>query len=403
MSQQSVSLLQLENLSNVQTAIQGQCGTSLLDHEKIFAEARGYLQVLQQECGPSSVHPERFAEIQTQIERTGTYEHTSEELVYGAKVAWRNNTHCIGRLQWKSLLVRDMRHLTRAQDVFEAIIEHLHAATNGGKIRPMITIFASQKPHQSGIRIWNPQYIRYAGYRQADGSVIGDPLHVELTEAIRRLGWNGGKGTPFDVLPLVIQMPDQPPKVFELPYEAVLEVPIRHPVYPWFAELELRWHALPAISNMRMEIGGISYTAAPFNGWYMGAEIGARNLGDVDRYNMLPVVAKKMGLDTRSDRSLWKDQALVELNIAVLDSFAKHGVTMVDHHTATRQFIRHEELEKQAGRKVPAHWVWIVPPISGSATPVFHVTHYKNTKLKPNFFYQPAPWQEPLQGSGCPV
>src|SRR5260370_8396545 len=105
MSQQSVSLLQLENLSSVQTAIQEQYGTSLLDHEKIFAEARGYLQVLQQECGPSSVHPERFAEIQTQIERTGTYEHTSEELVYGAKVAWRNNKHCIERLTGKSHLV----------------------------------------------------------------------------------------------------------------------------------------------------------------------------------------------------------------------------------------------------------------------------------------------------------
>jgi len=401
--QPAILLPQLEHLSSAQTEIQEQHGTCLPEQEQILAEAHAYLHLLQQECGPSSVHPERFAQIQTQIERSGTYEHTSEELVYGAKVAWRNNTHCIGRLHWKSLVVRDMRHLSQAQDVFEAIIEHIRAATNGGKIRPMITIFAPQKPQQSGIRIWNPQYIRYAGYRQADGSIIGDPLHVELTEAIRRLGWKGGKGTPFDVLPLVIQMPDQPPKVFELPDEAVLEVPLSHPIYPWFAELGLRWHALPAISNMRMEIGGISYTAAPFNGWYMGAEIGARNLGDVDRYNLLPVLAQQLGLDTRSDRSLWKDQALVELNRAVLHSFAKQGVSIVDHHTATRQFIRHEELEKQAGRTVPAHWAWIVPPISGSATPVFHVTHYRNTKLRPNFFYQPAPWLGPLQGSGCPV
>ncbi len=82
----------------------------------------------------------------------------------------------------------------------------------------------------------------------------------------------------------------------------------------------------------------------------MGTEIGARNLGDINRYNLLPVIAKHMGLDIRSDRNLWKDRALVELNIAVLSSFARHGVTIVDHHIASRQFLRHEELEKQAGR-----------------------------------------------------
>lgn len=32
-------------------------------------------------------------------------------------------------------------------------------------------------------------------------------------------------------------------------------------------------------------------------------------------------VAKMMGLDTRKTSSLWKDQALVEINIAVLYSF----------------------------------------------------------------------------------
>src|SRR2546421_93865 len=155
--------------------------------------------------------------------------------------------------------------------------------------------------------------------------------------------------------------------------------------------------ALPVISNMLLDIGVISYPAAPFNGWYMGTEIGARNLADINRYNLLPLIAKHMGLDIRSDRMLWKDRALVELNIAVLSSFARHRVTIVDHHTASRQFLRHEELEQLAGRTVPAHWVWIVPPISGSATPIFHIPHYKNTLLKPNFFYQEAPWQDPRQ------
>jgi nitric-oxide synthase len=315
-------------------------------------------------------------------------------------VAWRNNTHCIGRLHWKSLVVRDMRHLSTAEEIFEALVEHIRFATNGGKIRSTMTVFAPQMPGQPGIRIWNPQLIRYAGYSQPGGSVIGDPLHAELTRAIQQLGWMGGKGTPFDILPVVIQMPHQPPRMFELPRDIVLEVPLSHPNYPWFAQLGLKWHALPVISNMRLEIGGISYTAAPFNGWYMGTEIGARNLGDVNRYNLLPLIAQKMGLDIRSDRTLWKDRALVELNVAVLSSFSQHGVTVVDHHTASRQFLLHDEQEKRAGRCVPAHWVWMVPPISGSASPIFHMPHYKNTTLKPNFFYQQPAWKEAGQRFG---
>ncbi|MHB8598549.1 MAG: nitric oxide synthase oxygenase [Ktedonobacteraceae bacterium] len=374
------------------------------DSQKQVLEATAYLHQFRQECGRFEVHAERLTSVQHEIEQDGTYRQTYDELVYGSKVAWRNNTRCIGRLHWQSLVVRDMRHLCTAEEIFSALVEHMRFATNGGKIRSTITVFAPQVPGQPGIRIWNPQLIRYAGYRQTDGSVIGDPANQELTAILRQLGWQGGKGTPFDLLPLVIQMPNQHPRMFMLPEDAVLEVPLSHPDYDWFAEMGLKWHALPVISNMRMEIGGISYTAAPFNGWYMGTEVGARNLGDVNRYNLLPVIAKQLGLDTRSDRTLWKDRALVELNIAVLSSFAKHGVTMVDHHTASRQFLLHDEQEQRAGRTVPAHWVWIVPPMSGSASPIFHKTRYKNTTLTPNYFYQQAPWQElPQMVSGCPL
>jgi len=337
-------------------------------------------------------YQERFVEVAETIIRTGSYWHTSDELAYGARLAWRNSTRCIGRLHWKSLTVRDLRHLSTAEDIFEAIVEHLRLATNGGKIRPMMSVFTPQAPDAPGIRIWNPQVIRYAGYRLADGSVVGDPSHVELTEVIRELGWRGGEGTPFDMLPLVIQMPDQQPRLFELPRDAVLEVPISHPDYAWFAALGLKWHALPLISNMRLEIGGVSYSAAPFNGWYMGTEIGARNFGDEGRYHMLPVIAELMGLDVRSDRTLWKDRAMVELNVAVLHSFAQYGVTIVDHHTASRQLVWHESREKQAGRMMPADWSWIVPPLSGSSTPVFHCP-YEDVTLTPNIFYQPMPWQ----------
>lgn len=59
--------------------------------------------------------------------------------------------------------------------------------------------------------------------------------------------------------------------------------------YDWFEDFDLKWYALPAVANMLLEIGGLEFTACPFNGWYMSAEIGCRNLCDSYRYNMLKV------------------------------------------------------------------------------------------------------------------
>ena len=80
----------------------------------------------------------------------------------------------------------------------------------------------------------------------------------------------------------------------------LVEVPIEHPDYKWFGDLQIKWYAVPIISNMKLEIGGITYPAAPFNVWYMGTEIGARNLADEYLYNMLPKIGSLMGLDIES-------------------------------------------------------------------------------------------------------
>jgi nitric-oxide synthase, bacterial len=204
-------------------------------------------------------------------------------------------------------------------------------------------------------------------------------------------------------------MPGQQPQWFELPEAVVMEVPIVHPEYDWFADLELKWHALPAVSDWRLEIGGISYSCAPFNGWYMSAEIGARNFGDEKRYNLLPVIAKRMELNMQSKISLWQDRALVELNRAVLHSFTTCGVKIADHHTASTQFMQHWEREAEAGRIVPADWGRIVPPLASSTLEVFH-QEMDDVCLKPNFFPQPSPWTTQAtsahgttqQSQGCP-
>ncbi|WP_235854425.1 nitric oxide synthase oxygenase [Nonomuraea aridisoli] len=326
----------------------------------------------------------RLRDIARDVSRYGTYTHTYEELEFGARVAWRNSSRCIGRLYWRSLKVRDRRQVSAAEGVALECVAHLREATGKGKIRPTITVMAPDAPSLPGPRILNDQLIRYAGYRTEDG-VVGDPRNVELTETALKMGWRG-RGGRFDVLPVVIQPALGEPLLCHLPGDAVLEVPLTHPEYAWFEELGLRWHAVPAISDMCLEIGGICYPCAPFNGWYMGTEIGARNLADVDRYDQLRTVAERLGLDTSTERTLWRDHALVELNVAVLHSFERAGVTITDHHTEARRFLTHLSKEEKAGRVCPADWSWIVPPLSGSATPVFH-RYYDTRVLSPNFVH----------------
>ena len=70
---------------------------------------------------------------------------------------------------------------------------------------------------------------------------------------------------------------------------------LEHPDYRWFADLGLRWYAVPVISSMYLDIGGVRYPAAPFNGWYMGTEIGSRNFGDAGRYDELREIADAPG------------------------------------------------------------------------------------------------------------
>ncbi|WP_371478241.1 nitric oxide synthase oxygenase [Kitasatospora sp. NBC_00315] len=337
-------------------------------------------------------HRPRLRQVMDEIDRTGTYEHTAEELAFGAKLAWRNAARCIGRLYWRSLVVRDLRHLSSADDVAEQCFEHLRLATNGGRIRPMVSVFAPDRPGRPAPRIVNQQLVRYAGYPAPGGGWTGDPAGVQLAARARDLGWKCGE-EPFEVLPLLVQeRAGAAPRWYEVPDDAALEVDLTHPEHGWFAELALRWYAVPAISDMTLEIGGVRYPTAPFNGWYMGTEIGARNLADADRYNLLAEVAGRLGLDTSSERTLWRDRALVELNVAVLHSFQEAGVTMADHHTESQRFLKHVAQEKRQGRPTPADWSWIVPPVSGGLTPVYH-RYYDpvDPSLRPAFVAR-EPW-----------
>jgi nitric-oxide synthase len=354
------------------------------DTGELLAAAERFITLFHDENPGAGASAGRMRQVHGEIRAHGTYRHTPSELEFAARVAWRNSSRCIGRLYWRTLRVRDRRQVSAADRIAAECMTHLHEATNGGRIRPVITVFAPDAPGRPGPRIVNSQLIGYAGH-QSGRAVIGDPAHLEITRLARELGWQASDPLGrFDLLPLIIESPGLPPARFELPRDAVLEVSLRHPDLTWFRQLRLRWYAVPVISDMYLEAGGIRYPAAPFNGWYMCTEIGSRDLGDESRYNQLPEIAARMGLRTDSPRTLWKDRAVTELNAAVLYSFETSGVKIADHHTESELFLAHLEKEQRLGRRCPADWSWIVPPTAGSTTPVFH-RFYDDFDASPNF------------------
>ncbi|WP_069365669.1 nitric oxide synthase oxygenase [Salisediminibacterium beveridgei] len=354
--------------------------------DNLKQQARSFIEQCYHELGKSpEAIASRWIAIEEEIVKTGSYTHTSEELTHGAKMAWRNANKCIGRLFWDSLSVIDARDHFTCEQVHQTLVEHIRFATNDGKIKPTITIFAPRKEGEVPVTLYNHQLIRYAGY-QTEKGVIGDPHSLHFTAYCESLGWKG-VGTEFDLLPLVIATAQEAPQWFELAPDIVKEVRIRHAKYPGMKDLNLKWYAVPAIADMLLEIGGIEYPAAPFNGWYMGTEIGARNLADEARYNKLAAVADAAGIERGSNASLWKDEALVILNQAVLQSFQEDGVSIVDHHTAAHQFKQFQKNECQTGRPVTGDWTWLIPPVSPATTHIFH-EDYDNTIVSPNFHYK---------------
>lgn len=317
------------------------------------------------QCYEGAVPGERWLAVELEVARSGSYRHTAEELALGARMAWRHSARCIGRLFWRSLEVFDCREISQPSEVFEACQRHARWSFNGGKIRPAISIFSPQAPP-----IRNRQFFAYAGF---EGS--GDPLSRPLTDCARALGWRPRGEGDFELLPLIVG-----DEYFVWEPADWREVPILHPEHDW-TEFGWRWYALPAVSDMVLELGGVRYPTAPFSGYYMVTEVGSRDLGDVRRYNLLPRIAEALGF---AGQPLWQDRATCELNRAVLHSYRQAGVTMVDHHSASAQFLTFCEQEQAASRPVSAQWSWIIPPTCASATEVFF-TPMRDLRLCPNF------------------
>lgn len=350
------------------------------------SEARSFLALFHREmCISAPECKRRLAEVDKQIKLSGTYVHTPEELAFGARVAWRNHARCIGRLYWRSLQVRDCRDVSDPDDIADHLARHMQMALNGGKIRSVITIFAPVTPQSIPAHLGAEQITRYAGYLQRDGTVIGDKANVEATRQAQSSGWSGSGGA-FDVLPVPIVTADGQRVFRTLPEAAAKHVALTHPDHPAFDEMALQWYAVPCVSGMIMSIGGIDYPCAPFNGFYMGTEIASRNLADPWRYDLLDRAARSFGFDPQGSDPLWSDRTLTELNTAVLQSYKKAGVTLLDHHTAARDFMRFRSEEAAQGRTLHAEWSWIVPPQASAVSPPFHLDLHDDAPV-PNYYH----------------
>lgn len=367
----------------------------IITRRERHAEAQAFVRQFCNETGrDDKFKQKRLAEVRRAIKNDNHYDHTAEELAFGARVAWRNHARCIGRLYWQSLEVADCRAITEPASIAAHMNEHLRETYNGGRIRSMISVFRPVKDQTLPATIENNQMLQYAAYMQEDGSVIGDRQNLEATRIATNMGWQNnspknGQGR-FDRLPLMIRDANDRRSIHEIDNEGWKEVLITHPQHDAISALELRWYAVPVVSNMILSIGGIDYPCAPFNGFYMCTEIASRDFADKKRYDLLPLVANALGLQTNEKLDpLWKDTVLTELNRAVLHSFKAAGVAMVDHHRASEQFMDFYHREQSCGRHIASDWRWVVPPQSAAATDVFHLKMF-NYHPVPNFYQSRA-------------
>jgi nitric oxide synthase oxygenase domain/subunit len=236
----------------------------------------------------------------------GTWYQHPDELEYGLRASWRNARRCIMRSEHEHLALCDLRRVQSSREMARTIVEGIMKAFNRGHILPTVFAFPPRKPGKRGPMVWNNQVLAFAGYRQEDGSILGDPANVELTEGMIEYGWKPPiKKSRWDIMPLITMAEGDTPYMMELPLELRRTVQITHPRYlAEFRELDLRWVLAPALSRMGFDIGGNQYTASPFIGWFMDSEIGVRDLADSFRYNALPDVVNALRLSPEPETAL---------------------------------------------------------------------------------------------------
>ncbi|CAF4138245.1 unnamed protein product, partial [Rotaria sp. Silwood1] len=98
-----------------------------------------------------------------------------------------------------------------------------------------------------------------------------------------------------------------------------------------------------------------------------------------------------LDISAAANSKLNVDRLYVEVNAAILHSFEKAKVAIVDHHTAAAGFLKFMKAEIKQRGNTPADWVWLTPPISSGMSVIFH-QEMLNYILKPRVVDQVEPW-----------
>ncbi|PHH80975.1 hypothetical protein CDD80_5185 [Ophiocordyceps camponoti-rufipedis] len=326
----------------------------------------------------------------------GIWQQSRQELEHGLRLSWKHARKCIMRSEYSYLKLHDLRHVKTSREMGQLLVKGMSEAFNGGDIQPSVFVFPPKQANCHGPMIWNQQFLAFAGYQQPDGTILGDPMNTSLTESILSLGWKPPKiRTRWDLLPLVTMAEGDEPFLTPVPESLFPLVQIRHPNPehgPAFDKLGLRWVPAPALSQLGFDIGGVQYTATPFIGWFMDAEIGVRDLADAFRYNALPSVISGLGLLEpgreldelpQYERLAMLSRAQLELTLAVHSSFLLAGVRMSDSLTASAMYSNFDDQHlAQHGFRLPADPYWLAPP-QGSIIPIWHRGGSPNYQPKP--------------------
>ena len=186
----------------------------------------------------------------------GNWLQTPRELAFGLRRAWRNSRKCIMRSHCEELALCDLRTVRTSAQMATELIMAVEKAFNHGNIQPTVFVFPPRTVNCRGPMILNNQILQFAGYEASDGSIIGDPMSVELTKAILDLGWKPPKiQGRWDILPVVTMAEGDEPYIAELPAELQKLVEIRHPQYrDEFERLDLKWVLFPALVSRSQSV-----------------------------------------------------------------------------------------------------------------------------------------------------
>ena len=85
------------------------------------------------------------------------------------------------------------------------------------------------------------------------------------------------------------------------------------------------------MSCLKLYCCGLEFSAIPFSGSYSDSEIGSRDLGEKQIFNLAPVMAGIMGLNTETNESNWGESAISELVVTLAHIFREAKIPVINH------------------------------------------------------------------------